>query len=56
MNVLGLILDIGNYMNDSNKQANGFKLSSLARLGMVKDDKMSRLCRPGRKDCTKPVP
>ncbi|KAJ8610220.1 hypothetical protein MRB53_038721 [Persea americana] len=39
MNVLGLILDIGNYMNDSNKQANGFKLSSLARLAMVKDDK-----------------
>jgi cytokinesis protein len=38
-NVLGLILDIGNYMNDSNKQASGFKLSSLARLGMVKDDK-----------------
>lgn len=39
MNVLGLILDIGNYMNDTNKQAQGFKLSSLARLGMVKDDK-----------------
>lgn len=39
MNVLGLILDIGNYMNDPNKQARGFKLSSLARLGMVKDDK-----------------
>ncbi|KAL8895755.1 MAG: hypothetical protein Q9207_008030 [Kuettlingeria erythrocarpa] len=39
MNVLGLILDIGNYMNDSNKQATGFKLSSLSRLGMVKDDK-----------------
>ncbi|KAG9252326.1 uncharacterized protein F5Z01DRAFT_661535 [Emericellopsis atlantica] len=39
MNVFGLILDIGNYMNDSNKQARGFKLSSLARLGMVKDDK-----------------
>ena len=39
MNVLGLILDIGNFMNDANKQANGFKLSSLARLGMVKDDK-----------------
>ncbi|MCJ1312038.1 hypothetical protein MMC25_005712 [Agyrium rufum] len=39
MNVLGLILDIGNYMNDSNKQANGFKLSSLARLGMIKDEK-----------------
>ena len=39
INVLGLILDIGNYMNDVNKQATGFKLSSLARLGMVKDDK-----------------
>ena len=39
MNVLGLILDIGNYMNDSNKQATGFKLSSLGRLAMVKDDK-----------------
>jgi cytokinesis protein len=39
MNVMGMILDIGNYMNDSNKQASGFKLSSLARLGMVKDDK-----------------
>jgi cytokinesis protein len=39
MNILGLILDVGNYMNDSNKQATGFKLSSLARLGMVKDDK-----------------
>jgi len=35
--VFGLILDIGNYMNDTNKQALGFKLSSLARLGMVKD-------------------
>jgi cytokinesis protein len=39
MNVLGLILDLGNFMNDTNKQATGFKLSSLARLGMVKDDK-----------------
>lgn len=39
MNVLGLILDIGNYMNDSNKQATGFKLSSLGRLAMIKDDK-----------------
>ncbi|KAK3997464.1 hypothetical protein QBC44DRAFT_338531 [Cladorrhinum sp. PSN332] len=39
MNVLGLILDIGNYMNDANKQARGFKLSSLARLAMVKDEK-----------------
>ncbi|CAL5868886.1 uncharacterized protein PFLUO_LOCUS3113 [Penicillium psychrofluorescens] len=39
MNVLGLILDIGNFMNDANKQAQGFKLGSLARLGMIKDDK-----------------
>ena len=39
MNVLGLILDVGNYMNDPNKQAVGFKLSSLARLAMIKDDK-----------------
>ena len=38
MPVFGLILDIGNYMNDTNKQAVGFKLSSLARLGMVKDN------------------
>jgi cytokinesis protein len=39
ISVLGLILDIGNYMNDANKQANGFKLSTLSRLGMLKDDK-----------------
>ena len=39
MNILGLILDIGNYMNDSNKQATGFKLSSLGRLAMIKDEK-----------------
>lgn len=39
MSVLALILDIGNYMNDANKQAAGFKLGSLARLGMIKDDK-----------------
>jgi cytokinesis protein len=26
-------------MNDANKQANGFKLSTLSRLGMLKDDK-----------------
>ncbi|KAI9882939.1 MAG: hypothetical protein M1823_005310 [Watsoniomyces obsoletus] len=38
-NVLGLILDLGNFMNDSNKQATGFKLSSLSRLAMVKDEK-----------------
>lgn len=35
--VFGTILDIGNYMNDPNKQAVGFKMSSLARLAMVKD-------------------
>ncbi|KAL5121517.1 hypothetical protein ACEQ8H_000589 [Pleosporales sp. CAS-2024a] len=39
ISVLGLILDIGNFMNDANKQANGFKLSTLSRLGMLKDDK-----------------
>ncbi|KAJ4289634.1 hypothetical protein N0V90_010963 [Kalmusia sp. IMI 367209] len=39
ISVLGLILDIGNYMNDANKQATGFKLSTLSRLGMLKDDK-----------------
>ncbi|KAK6436212.1 hypothetical protein LTR95_007593 [Oleoguttula sp. CCFEE 5521] len=37
MPVFRLILEIGNFMNESNKQAIGFKLSSLARLGMVKD-------------------
>ena len=39
ISVLGLILDIGNFMNDANKQATGFKLSTLSRLGMLKDDK-----------------
>ncbi|KAH9867483.1 hypothetical protein IAQ61_008077 [Plenodomus lingam] len=39
ISVLGLILDIGNFMNDANKQASGFKLSTLGRLGMLKDDK-----------------
>ncbi|KAF2002497.1 hypothetical protein P154DRAFT_533056 [Amniculicola lignicola CBS 123094] len=39
ISVLGLILDIGNFMNDANKQAAGFKLSTLSRLGMLKDDK-----------------
>ena len=33
ISVLGLILDIGNYMNDANKQASGFKLSTLSRPG-----------------------
>ncbi|PZD23056.1 FH2 multi-domain protein [Pyrenophora tritici-repentis] len=39
ISVLGLILDIGNFMNDANKQASGFKLSTLGRLGMLKDDR-----------------
>jgi len=37
MNVLVLVLLIGNFMNEPNKQAQGFKLSSLGRLGVVKD-------------------
>lgn len=37
LNVLGFILLLGNFMNDANKQASGFKISSLTRLGMVKD-------------------
>ena len=37
LNVLGFILFVGNFMNDANKQATGFKISSLNRLGMVKD-------------------
>jgi cytokinesis protein len=37
LNVLSFILLVGNFMNDPNKQAHGFKISSLARLGMVKD-------------------
>lgn len=38
LNVLSLILSLGNFMNDPNKQATGFKISSLARLNMVKDN------------------
>lgn len=34
-----IILAVGNYMNDSTKQASGFKLSSLQRLSFMKDDK-----------------
>ncbi|KIV98923.1 uncharacterized protein PV09_09310 [Verruconis gallopava] len=37
LNVLSLILSLGNFMNDPNKQATGFKISSLSRLNMVKD-------------------
>lgn len=36
-----IILAVGNYMNDSSKQALGFKLSSLQRLSFIKDDKNS---------------
>lgn len=39
--VFDIILAVGNYMNDSTKQAHGFKLSSLQRLGFMKDDKNS---------------
>jgi len=38
LNVLSFILLVGNFMNDPNKQASGFKISSLTRLGMVKDN------------------
>ena len=37
--ILEIILAVGNYMNDSNKQANGFKLGSLQRLAFTKDEK-----------------
>lgn len=39
--VFEIILTVGNYMNDSTKQALGFKLSSLQRLSFMKDDKNS---------------
>jgi len=39
--VFDIILAVGNYMNDTSKQAKGFKLSSLQRLSFVKDDKNS---------------
>lgn len=37
--ILEIILAVGNYMNDSSKQANGFKLGTLQRLAFTKDDK-----------------
>lgn len=40
--VLGLILSMGNYMNDTTKQVTGFKLGTLNRLVNVKDDKNQR--------------
>ena len=36
--LLDVILLVGNYMNDSRKQASGFKLQSLARMTGVKDE------------------
>lgn len=39
--VFEIILAVGNYMNDTSKQAKGFKLNSLLRLAFVKDDKNS---------------
>lgn len=39
--VFDIILTVGNYMNDHTKQAKGFKLSLLARLSFIKDDKNS---------------
>lgn len=40
--VLELILQMGNYMNDTTKQVTGFKLGTLNRLVNVKDDKNQR--------------
>lgn len=37
--ILEIILAVGNYMNDSSKQASGFKLGTLQRLAFTKDDK-----------------
>lgn len=37
-NVLGVIRSVGNFMNDSSKQALGFKLDTLQRLKFMKDD------------------
>jgi cytokinesis protein len=53
LNVMMLILRLGNFMNETNKQAQGFKISSLGRLGVVKDatnqgtlaDFVERTCR-----------
>lgn len=37
-NVLGVIRSVGNFMNDTSKQALGFKLDTLQRLKFMKDD------------------
>ncbi|CCH45782.1 hypothetical protein BN7_5368 [Wickerhamomyces ciferrii] len=39
--VFDIILAVGNFMNDTAKQAQGFKLSTLQRLTFMKDDKNS---------------
>lgn len=36
-NVFNVILAVGNYMNDTSKQAQGFKLATLQRLTFIKD-------------------
>ncbi|CCE62118.1 hypothetical protein TPHA_0B04490 [Tetrapisispora phaffii CBS 4417] len=36
-NLFNVILAVGNYMNDSSKQAQGFKLNTLQRLTFIKD-------------------
>lgn len=39
--IFDIILAVGNYMNDTTKQAQGFKLSTLQRLTFMKDEKNS---------------
>ncbi|KAG7191500.1 uncharacterized protein KQ657_003095 [Scheffersomyces spartinae] len=39
--LFSIILTVGNYLNDTTKQAHGFKLNSLARLSFMKDDRNS---------------
>lgn len=39
--VFDIILIVGNYMNDTTKQAQGFKLNTLQRLGFLKDQNNS---------------
>lgn len=38
--ILEVILAVGNYMNDSSKQASGFRLGTLQRLAFTKDEKI----------------
>ena len=40
--VLNVVLHLGNYMNDLNKQAQGFKIGTLARLPLTKNDMNSK--------------